>query len=146
MNKIIIVVDLGHFKAYAITKETGASARLELLESQDLLAAHGKLSDKVSDRAGNFGEGVGMNMAATGYGEPHSLATENEKRLIKLIAKNINRLIAKENCAKWHLTAGKAINSHIVDNLTAEVKAKLGKNITLNLTKTGKAKILSYFE
>lgn len=146
MNKIIVVVGLGHFKAYTIIKKAGESARLELLESQDLLAAHGKLSDKVSDRAGNFGEGVGKNTAATGYGEPHSIAAENEKRLIKLIAKNINRVITKENCAKWHLAAGKAINSQIVDNLAADVKARLGKNMALNLTKTGKTEILSYFE
>lgn len=146
MNKIIVVVDLGHFKAYTLIKKTGESARLELLESQDLLAAHGKLSDKLSDRAGNFGEGVGKNTAATGYGEPHSIASENEKRLIKLIANNINRVIAKENCAKWYLAAGKAINSQIIENLAADIKAKLGKNIALNLTKTGKTKILSYVE
>lgn len=146
MNKVVIIVDLGHFKAYRVSKEAGESAKLELIESYDSLEAHGRLSEKLTDRSGNFGEGVGTGVAATGHGEAHNMETENQKRLIKLIAGDINAVITTEGCARWDLAAARAINSQVVENLDPVVKAKLHKNITADLTKTAKSEILGHFE
>jgi len=70
-----------------------------------------------------------------GSGERHNIETETEKRLIKLIAKNIDVIIAGEKCGVWHLAAAKKINRQVIDKLRPEVKAKLDKNITADLTK-----------
>jgi hypothetical protein len=56
MNKIIIAVDLGHFKAYKITKNPMESTRTKLIKSYDAIDAHGKLSEKLTDNAGRFGK------------------------------------------------------------------------------------------
>lgn len=146
MNSVVIIADLGHFKAYRVSKVAGESAKLELIESYDSLEAHGRLSEKLTDRSGNFGEGVGTGVAATGHGEAHNIETENEKRLIKLIAGDINAVVASEGCARWDLAAAKAINSQVLENLTTEVKAKLHKNIASDLTKTATSEILGHFE
>jgi len=146
MNKIIIAVDLGHFKAYKVTKKELESPKIQLIESYDSLENHGKLSDKLSDKAGREGMGGGKNGAAKGYGEPHHMELEMEKKAVRLIAKDINTIIKKEGSPKWYLAASKMINSQILDNLDSAVKAKLDKNITSNLTKTDKSDIIKHFE
>ena len=146
MDKIIIAVDLGHFKAYKVTKQEHESTKIQLIESYDSIEAHGKLSDKLSDTSGRFGMGGGKNGAAKGYGEPHNIELEMEKKAAKLISHDINAIIKKEGSPKWYLAASKMINSQILDNLDAGVKAKLDKNIRSNLTKTDKSEIMKHFE
>jgi hypothetical protein len=146
MEKVIIAVDLGHFKAYKVSRHDMESQRIQLIESYDSIEAHGKLSDKLSDASGRFGMAGGKNGAAKGYGEPHNIELEMEKKAAKLIAKDINALIRKEGQPKWYLAAAKMINSQIIDNLDASVKAKLEKNIMSNLTKTDKSDIMKHFE
>lgn len=146
MNKILIVVDQGHFKAFKVTKAQMESARVTLIESHDAIDAHSKLGEKLSDRAGRFKRGDGQRKDAKGYGEPHNIKTEGEKRSTKLIAHDINSLISNEGYPKWDLAAPGKINGQIIEHLAPNVKEKLGKSITVNLTKTAKSKILSYFE
>jgi hypothetical protein len=146
MSKVIIAVDLGHFKAYRVTKEPLAkSSRAELIESYDSIGARVKLSDKLSDAAGRFRMSGGKNGKAAGYGEAHNLETEEEKRLVKQIAEDINELVSKEKCEGWSLAAGKNINSQIIENLSPGARAKLEKNLHCNLTKAGKSELLECF-
>jgi hypothetical protein len=62
-----------------------------------------------------------------------------------MIAMDINALVIKEDCESWYLAAGKKINKEIISQLEPEVKAKLEKNIPVDLTKVRKADILSHF-
>ncbi len=146
MDKVIIAVDLGHFRAYRLSKRELESPKIELIESYDSVEAHGKLSDKLSDSAGRFATGGGKNGSAKGYGEPHNIELEMEKKAAKLIANDINTIIRKEELPKWFLAAGRKINGQILDNLETEVKARLDRNIMSNLTKTDKSEILKHFE
>ncbi len=145
MNKVIIVVDLGHFKAYKVSKEPLESERVEMIESFDNVDAHGKMGDKVSDSAGKFGLGGGKN-GIKGYGEPHNIGLETKRRAVKSLAQNINEVICREDCTRWYLAAGKKINNQLVNCLDPVVKAKLSKNISSDLTKVKKSEILTFFE
>ena len=146
MDKTIIVVtDLGHFKAYRITQKPLESPRVTMIESYDAVEGHGKLVDKLSDMAGRFGRGGGKEEAGMASGERHNIETETEKRLVKMIAKNIDALIAGEKCEVWHLAAAKKINRQVLDRIKPDVKAKLDKIITADLTKIDKSEILTYF-
>ncbi|MGO9013414.1 MAG: host attachment protein [Dissulfurispiraceae bacterium] len=146
MDKLIVVVDLGHFKAYKVSKNPNESARLDLLECYDILDTHGKFTDKFTDAEGCFDRGEGKAGIATGSGEPHHLELEIEKKVIKRIANDINTLVLNEGCSKWNLAAGERINNQIVETLEPSIKAKLDKNIKADLTKTEKSKILGFFE
>jgi hypothetical protein len=146
MDKVIIAVDLGHFKAYKVTKQEHESPKIQLIESYDSVEAHGKLSDKLSDTSGRFAMGGGKNGAAKGYGEPHNMELEMEKKAAKLIANDINAIIKKEGSPKWYLAASKMINSQLLENLEAGVRARLDKNIMSNLTKIDKSDIMKHFE
>jgi hypothetical protein len=145
MNKIVVIADLGHFKAYKLTKTEQGTGKLDLIESFDFLEAHEKFSDKYSDQSGNFGGAVGKNAAATGFGETNNIAIEKEKRLVKNIAQSINKIVRTDHCDGWYMAAVKTINNQVVAFLDSEVKAKLEKNISADLTKTPKSEIIARF-
>ncbi len=148
MTMVIIAVDLGHFKAYKVGKTKLGSSKMQLIESYDSIEAHGKLLDRITDQAGRFrlGGDKGGNSKAKGYGEPHNIKLEEEKRLIKLIAKDINTLIGREKCEAWCMAAPAEINSRIVENLLPDVTSKLAKNVMCNLTRSRKLEILGQFD
>jgi hypothetical protein len=146
MSTIIFTVDLGHFKAYRVTTDPAASPKIELIANYDSIEGHGKLGEKLSDIAGRFVGGGGKGEVAKGYGEPHHLESDIRKKLVKLIALDINTLIKKEDCESWYLAAGERINKEIIERLDPAVKAKLDKNISFDLTKIPKSEILSHFK
>lgn len=141
---IIIVVDLGHFKAYKVIKSKLESTRIELIKDYDTIESHLKMSEKVSDSAGRFGSGSGRK-TRKGYGEPHNIKTEEKKRIIKQISGEIEKLLKQEAPDRWFLAAEKGINRQVLENLSSGVNNKLEKNIIADLTKTAKTKILNRF-
>jgi hypothetical protein len=149
MDKLIITVDLGHFRAFRVKEEPVGKGKIDLIESYDSLEAHGKLSAKITDQAGRFrlGGGKGCAAKAKGYGEPHNIRLEADKRLTKLMAKDICTLLTRENnYDTWYFAAPDEINSRVLDNLDPVFKSRLGKNVTANLTKFKKLDILKYFK
>ena len=54
MDRIIIAVDLGRFRAYRVTQEILESPHLKVIESYDSIEGRTKMTDKVSDTAGRF--------------------------------------------------------------------------------------------
>ena len=145
MKLVIITADLGHFKAYRVSEGTGKSPKVELIENHDSIEGHSKLGAKLSDVAGRFTGGGGKGEIAKGYGEPHHLKMDIDKKLVKVIAADINNLIKKEACDNWHLAAGEKINNEIIKILDPAVRSKLDKNVTADLTNIPKSKVLSYF-
>jgi hypothetical protein len=145
MNKLIIVVDLGHFKVYRVSKNILESPRIDNVKTYDNIEAHARLGEKLSDDAGRFGL-LGGKKGVKGYGEPHNIKLEAKKKQIKNIANDINDLIKKRKCNEWCLAAGKNINKQILDNLAPSVRAKLIINIISDLTKKHKSELLSCFK
>ena len=145
MNTIVITVDLGHFKAYRVTRDPLGRPIIDLIVSYDSLEGHGKLGDKLSDIAGRFVGGGGKGEVAKGYGEPHHLESETRKKLEKMIAMDISALIKKEDPESWYLAATEKINKEIIKELEPRIKAKMVKNISVDLTGTPKAEILGHF-
>lgn len=141
---IIIIVDLGHFKAFSVIKNRLESTRIEPLKAYDIVDAHGKLSDKVSDGSGKFGL-IGGKLGRKGSGEAHNAETEKKRRIIKLIVKDIEMLTKKVGVKQWYLAAEKSINKQILGNLSSDVVNKMEKNIIADLTGTDKAKLLGRF-
>ncbi|MBI4844550.1 MAG: host attachment protein [Nitrospirae bacterium] len=139
----IITVDLGRFRAYKIVKNEFESAKITLLKDVEIILAHKKYSDRVSDGPGKFGLIGGKKSARKGYGEAHKTVTEERKRLVKQIAKDIEALITGSE--KWYLAAETSINRQILNNLSPGVASLLEKNITADLIKASKSELLSRF-
>ena len=146
MDRLIIAVDLGHFRAYKLSTDSPGSPKINLVESYDSIDGHGKLSEKVSDEAGRFGVSGGKNGAAKGYGEPHSMESEAEKKTARLIAKDIAAIIVREGVKKWWFAAANKLNSLVMEYLSSDVKSAMDRNVNSNLTKTDKSEILKHFQ
>lgn len=143
-HKLIVLADLGRLKAFRVTRdEMTAHLHVELAEEISFLDGQEKLVDKVTDKAGRFPASGGTN--GGGAGENHNLQTEIQKRLIKRLGEGINDLVKRENPTVWHFAAAQEINQRIVDTLCSEAKAKLSKSVGSDLTKIGKAELLSHF-
>lgn len=146
MNRIIITADLGHFRVYRVSETPAGRTKIDMIESYDSIEGHGRLGEKLSDTAGRFAGGGGEGEVAKGYGEPHNLELEMERKLARMIARDINSLIEKEDYMAWCLAAPGKINSIIVKHLNPAVHTAMIKNITADLTRIKKSKIPEHFK
>jgi hypothetical protein len=150
MNTLLVVADLGGFKAFKLENNENPSKRqkprLELLEQYDNPQAHSRLGDKVSDLSGRFPRATGVRAAgAMSDGERHNIELEARKRFIRDLAQRLNQIASKPDFDRCFLAASKEINRPLLEELDARVQAKIAKNIHADLTKFGRAEILSRF-
>lgn len=146
-NTLLVVVDLGGFKAFKLENhQLNRSPRLELLEQFDNTEAHGRLVDQVSDLSGRFPRGTGMKAAgAMSDGERHNIELETRKRLVRRLAQRLNSLARNQKIERCFLAASKEINHQLLEQLEPQVRAKIEKNVTADLTKLERVNILRHF-
>jgi hypothetical protein len=144
MSEILIVTDLGTFKAYEIVKEPLESPKLELIKAFENIPAYAKVSDIMADQAGRFGVEQSGGGVIKGYGEKHHLEEEIEKRILKTIAEEIENILEEHKPKVWHLATEKTINNKLLELISENTKKILSKNIKANLTKLGKKELLEY--
>lgn len=136
----IIVADLQRFKVFAPKTDPMGRDAVDLVMSIDSLETHMRIRDKVSDQQGNF-HGVG----ASGSGEDHNLALEEERRRIQEIAALVSETVNEHAPASWDFAAPKAINDRIVELLDSAVTKNLKTNLHSDLTKIPNNEILGHF-
>jgi hypothetical protein len=147
-NKWIVVTDLGCLKAYKVDENNlNSHPRLELLETFENAEVHSKLSQKLSDQAGQFaggsrGAGASHDIAT---GERHNIELEQRRRCIRLLAERLSHVLRRGDLEVCWFAAGKEINHQILDALPHEAKAKIEKNVVANLTKLEKSELLRHF-
>jgi hypothetical protein len=147
IKTVLVTADLGHLKAYRLLQRDGEPGRprIEIIQSETTDATS-HLSEVVTDQAGQFRKGsFPAGPAERSDGEPHNLTLERRRRALKVIARDISRLVAREKPQEWCLAAGKDINQQLVEALDRNVRAKLKENVPANLTKLGSAQMLSHF-
>ncbi len=153
-NTLLVVADLGGFKAFKVDhgRETPADLRLkrpprlEFLEEFSNADAHGRLGERVSDLSGRFPRGMGLKgSGAMSDGERHNIELETRKRLVRQLAQRLNTLARSPEIETCFLAASKEINHQLVEELEPQVRAKIEKNIPADLTKIERADIMSYF-
>lgn len=144
-NKLVVVTDLGLFKAYKLeANSVHSTPRLELIEEFNLVEAHGKITDKVTDFAGRY-HAPGMGKWATPWGERHNLQLEQKRRLVKQVAQALTDLLRREGAEGCYLAAGKEINHQILAELPREMRARIEKIVPCDLTKAEKSDLLRHF-
>lgn len=142
-TKLVVVADLGLLRAYKLYRnETGASPRLELIEEIELNEAHQRITDLVSDQAGRF---ASSGSAGASAGERHNIELEHRKRLIKQLAERLTALLRAVDVDACYFAASREINHKMLELLPHDLRAKITKNISADLTKLGKAELLGRF-
>ncbi len=144
-DTLIIVADLGELKIYRPIKHEAivnnghdlkVSYSLELLTDLDYIATHKKISDIVSDKAGNF---KGGNV------EDNKIEDELEKRTLKDVANDIDNIAKNEQPKEIFLAFPKEMHPGLMEALSPETKAIISKNLQANLVKEDKNRLLSHF-
>ena len=147
-NTLVVVTDLACLKAYRLeNNHPNKSLRLELVEEFNNAEAHGKLGDKVSDLSGRFPRRTGAQhtTGAMSDGERHNIELESRKRLVRQLAQRLNRLLGSKEVERCLLAASREINHQLLEELEPLVRAKIEKNIPVDLTKLDRAEIMGHF-
>lgn len=144
--ELIIVLDLGSLKAFKVFHNSWeTNPRIDLLQEIQT-AAHGKLSDWVTDKPGRFPGSGPIGDKARAHGENHHLESEFHRRMVESLSKNVENFIRQNrDCNCWHLAAPKEINRQITERLSSEALSKLVLNISGGLTKANETDILEHF-
>ncbi len=143
-KQLLIVTDLGSFKAYTVdNSRLNTTPRLELIEHFIPPEPHRKIADNLSDLAGRY-RSAGAKGGAT-FGERHNIELEERKRLIRQLAKRLNRLMDDAEVDYCYLAAGKEINQQVLAALSPAAQARVKKNMPADLIKASKGKLLDYF-
>ena len=142
-NTIVIVADLGELKAFNVETHEGIvenemkiSHSLKLINDENFISGRKKLGEVLSDSSGNFKNETF---------EDHNIKTERENRTIKDIAQEIEIIVKEMQPNKLFLAFPKEHNNELTAKLGQETKAVLTKNITSDLVKTNKDKLLDHF-
>jgi hypothetical protein len=147
-NTLVVVTDLACLKAFRLENHHPTrTPRLELVEEFNNLDAHGKLVDKVTDLAGRFPRGVGGANArgAMSDGERHNIELESRKRVVRQLAQRFNALARSPDVERCLLAASREIHHQLLEELEPQVRAKIEKNVSADLTKLERAEILRHF-
>ena len=147
-NTLVVVTDLGCFKAFRLeNNHSHQSPHLELIEEFNSADAHEKLVDQVTDLSGRFPRSSGMSNAtgAMSDGERHNIELERRKRLVRRLAQRFNTLARSHEFERCLLAASREINHQLLEELDPQVRAKITKNIPVDLTKVERADLLGHF-
>ncbi len=147
-NTLVVVADLGRFKAFRLDdNHLNRAPRLELLEQFDNPQAHGKLVDRVSNLAGRFPRrtATANGAGAMSDGERHNIELEARRRLVRQLARRLNELARPKEIECCLLAASREINHQLVEELEPQVRAKIQKNVPADLTKLERTEILRHF-
>ena len=148
-NTLVVVTDLGGFKAYRLDDDHLNSApRLELFAEFNNDQAHVRLSETVTDLSGRFPRRTGTSRAtgAMSDGERHNLKLEQRKRGVRRMATELNSLMRDGNVEQCWLAASRDMNRQLLAELDPHVRAKIGLNIPADLMKVDKSELLQHFK
>jgi Protein required for attachment to host cells len=100
--------------------------------------------ETVTDMAGRHSGPTQKNWGAP-LGDDHNLKLETKRRLIRQIAGHIQRLIERTGSDGCWISAHKEINQQILEELPQAIRARIEKNLPLDLTKATQAELLEQF-
>src|SRR5215204_5149028 len=142
-DTVIVATDLGTFKAYRLERTAMNTPRLEVIEEIEFVDGHGKLGDKQTDQAGRYQ--VPTQSMAMSYGERQKIDLELRRRLIKQAAEQLRDVVMNRAVETCYFAASAEINDQILDEAGPEVRRKIEKNVSCNLTNTDKGELLRHF-
>lgn len=146
-NRMIVVANLGAFKAYKIQQDGTGSARLEEVATPDVPNEHSKRSNTLTVMEGKSAANPSNPRAnaTASDGEQHNMELEKRRRAIRKIAENIHRFLDDEPTRTCALAAPKEILGQIVNEVHPSLRGRLDKTLPLDLTRAPKLELLEQF-
>ena len=142
---IVAVADLACLKLYRMNRPSAHEPRLELIDHFTNEGAHDKLSDAVSDASGRFGRGGARGVSGKGTGERHHLREEHRRRLVRRLADQLGRSLARSGATDVYLAASREIHNQLVEELDPGLRALIVQTVPADLTHTEATQLMSHF-
>jgi Protein required for attachment to host cells len=146
-NTLIIVADLGTFKAYITDEdEMHSSPRLQLLESTENGEAHAKRGNTLTVMEGKSGKNHGQQAmsANASDGEQHNMHLEKRRRSVHGIAQQTRHWLARHEAARCFIAAPEEILEQVLSHLGPD-RARVRKALPLDLTRVDKPGLVEHF-
>jgi hypothetical protein len=140
----IMVADRGMLKAYEV-RQTNHGPSPHLIRGVNFNSAREHYRDKLTDQAGAF-PSTGSSKHANAIAEKQTLEAEEDARLFKSIADQIERLIRQYQPITWSFAAPAEINPHILKQIPADLQKILTENVKHDLTRTHAADLRKHFD
>ena len=146
-SSLVIVTDRGSLKAYRVNQTPTRGPSLQLVQAFNITDAHGRLMDKVSDRAGRFSVsgGAGAHHGAASIAERTRLEVETDRRIHKELADQIIKIVSRNGKEGWSFAAPAEIHAAIIDLLPAAVRDRVVEHVKSDLVKTEPSKLPAHF-
>src|SRR4051812_29062540 len=136
MNTLVVLTDLGTFKAFALEQDgLSSTPRLKPVETKKIIEGDDRIGGQVTDEGGQFRKSKGR-FAVNGDradGEQHNIWLENHRRSEKEIAEAISDLLQDGRFESCYFAAAREINNRILEHLTPQARAKIEKNLHCDL-------------
>jgi hypothetical protein len=148
-DRLVIVADLGRLRVFKqVQGATDSKPHLEMLDEFTPASARVKLSEQLTDMAGRFpkGQGLAQGSGEMSAGERHTMETELQRRLMKLLADKINSRLELPEVENCYLAASGEISNDLLAQLTPKARSKVQKSIPRNLSKIDPNDLLQHFE
>jgi hypothetical protein len=150
VGDLVIVAGLGEIKAYIANPRTPEAEvglkpneiKLDLIRAIDVVEAHKKLQDLITDTTGTTYKAGFLDRATSG--EKHTLKQEVLNEIIKTVAEDIDMLIEEYAKKKVFLSLPKIYAKDILQNL--KNKDKIFRVVEKDLLKTDKNKLIEEFK
>jgi hypothetical protein len=150
VGDLVIVAGLGEIKAYRANPRTPEAevglkpneVKLDLITAIDVIEAHKKLQDLITDTTGTTYKAGFLDRAASG--EKHTLKQEILNEVIKAVAEDIDMLIEKYGEKKVFLSLPKIYANDILERI--KNRDKLFRVVEKDLVKTDKNKLIDEFK
>jgi protein required for attachment to host cells len=143
-STLVVVVDRGSLKAYKVNDTPNRGPSLQLVQAFNIMDAHGRYQDKVSDQAGAFPDAAGpgsMNSIA----ERHGIENETERRVHRELAEKIAETVKRESAEGWSFAAPARIHGAITDLLPNDVRDRIVEHVNSDLVNIEPAKLANHF-
>lgn len=147
-SKLVIVADRGGLKAYKVNETPTRGPSLQLVQAFEIMDAHGRYQDKLTDEAGRFpvgsgGAGAGRHMNA--IAEKQGIENETDRRILRELADKIAETVQREKAEAWSFAAPSAIHAGVVDLLPNGVRNTIVEHVSSDLVNIEVAKLPGHF-
>jgi len=143
-NRVIVVANLGAFKAYKVEQDGNTTPRLLEFPVDDVPNEHAKRSNTLTVMEGKSASSPSNPATnATGSdGEQHNMELEKRRRAIRKIAENIRKLLSEDTARTCSLAAPKEILGQILGDVHPSLRSRVDITLPLDLTRTPKAELI----
>ena len=143
-STFVVVADRGSLKAYKVNETPNRGPSLQLVQAFNIMDAHGRMQDKVSDEAGAFPNAAGPGMMNS-VAERQGIANETERRIHRELAEKIADTVKREAAEGWSFAAPSTIHSAITDLLPNDVRDRIVEHVTSDLVNIEPTKLPGHF-